>query len=62
MLTDETRFSELPGWSSLAHVNAMFAIEEIFGVAFIGDEFGTLETVGLLKESLRSKGVTLADS
>jgi acyl carrier protein len=55
-LTDETRFVELPGWDSLVHVNAMFSLEEEFGVTFVGDEFGELHTVGLLKESLRSKG------
>jgi acyl carrier protein len=58
-LTDETRFTDLPGWDSLAHVNAMFSIEELFGVTFPGDEFGELETVALLKESLRRKGVTV---
>jgi acyl carrier protein len=58
-LTDETRFTDLPRWDSLAHVNAMFSIEELFGVTFTGDEFGELETVALLKESLRRKGVTV---
>ena len=60
-LTDETRFTDLPGWDSLAHVNAMFSIEELFGVTFVGDEFRTLETVALLKESLKRKGVSVEE-
>ena len=55
-LTEDTRFADLPGWDSLAHVNTMFTLEEAYGVTFVGDEFGQLHTVRLLKDSLRRKG------
>jgi len=54
-LRDDTHFTDLPGWDSLAHVNTMFSLEEEFGVTFTGDEFGRLHTVGLLKETLQRK-------
>jgi acyl carrier protein len=55
-LTDDTRAAELPGWDSLAHINAMFAVENEFGVEFPGDEFARLETIGDLKAALAEKG------
>jgi acyl carrier protein len=57
-LADETRAADLPGWDSLAHINAMFALENEFGVEFPGDEFGRLETIGDLKAALAAKGAT----
>jgi acyl carrier protein len=56
-LQDDMSGADLPGWDSLAHVNAMFGLEEEFGVRFVGDEFARLESVGAVKEALRRKGV-----
>jgi acyl carrier protein len=55
-LADETRAADLPGWDSLAHINAMFALENEFGVEFPGDEFARIETIGELKAALAAKG------
>jgi acyl carrier protein len=55
-VTDETRAADLPGWDSLAHINAMFALENEFGVEFPGDEFARIETIGDLKAALAAKG------
>jgi acyl carrier protein len=56
-LQDEMSGADLPGWDSLAHVNAMFGLEEEFGVQFVGDEFARLDSVGAVKDALRRKGV-----
>jgi acyl carrier protein len=57
VLTDETTAAELPGWDSLAHINALFAIEETFGVQFLTGEFARLESIGDVKRALVQKGV-----
>jgi acyl carrier protein len=51
-----TRAADLPGWDSLAHINAMFAIEQSFGVEFVGDEFARIATIGELEVVLAGKG------
>jgi acyl carrier protein len=51
-----TRAVDLPGWDSLAHINAMFAIEQEFGVQFPGDEFARVTTIGELEDLLVAKG------
>jgi len=56
-LTDETTAAGLPGWDSLAHINALFAIEEAFGIFFLTGEFGRLESIAELKRALAAKGV-----
>lgn len=50
-----TRAADLPGWDSLAHINAMFAIEQAFGVEFVGDEFARIATIGELETVLGDK-------
>jgi acyl carrier protein len=55
-LEEGTRAVDLPGWDSLAHINAMFAIEQDFGVQFPGDEFARIGTIGELEQLLVRKG------
>jgi acyl carrier protein len=50
-----TRAADLPGWDSLAHINTMFAIEQAFGVEFVGDEFARIATIGELEAVLGDK-------
>lgn len=57
-LEADTRAADLPGWDSLAHINAMFGIENSFGVQFVGDEFARVQTIGELEELLAQKGAT----
>ncbi len=54
-LRDEMSGSDIPGWDSFAHINAMFSIEQEFGVQFVGDEFARLDSIGELKEVLARK-------
>lgn len=55
-LEAETRAADLPGWDSLAHINAMFGVEQAFGVQFLGDEFAKVQTIGELEALLAQKG------
>jgi acyl carrier protein len=55
----ETRAVDLPGWDSLAHINAMFGVEQEFGVQFVGDEFARVATIGELEELLARKGAAV---
>jgi acyl carrier protein len=55
-LDADTRAADLPGWDSLAHINAMFGVEQAFGVQFLGDEFARVQTIGELETLLASKG------
>jgi acyl carrier protein len=57
-LAAETRAADLPGWDSLAHINAMFAIEHEFAVQFLGDEFARVATIGELEELIAQKGAS----
>jgi len=58
-LGTETHAADLPGWDSLAHINAMFGIEQEFGVQFVGDEFARVATIGELEELLAKKGASV---
>lgn len=55
-LAADTRAADLPGWDSLAHINAMFGVEQEFGVQFLGDEFARVATIGELEQLLAQKG------
>lgn len=55
VLDADTRAADLPGWDSLAHINAMFGVEQAFGVQFVGDEFARVQTIGELESLLVTK-------
>lgn len=55
-LDTDTRAADLPGWDSLMHINAMFGVEQAFGVQFLGDEFARVQTIGELEQLLVAKG------
>ena len=57
LLTDDTVFTDLPGWDSLAHINTLFAVEERFNAQFSTREFSRLMTVRDVEEALERKGV-----
>lgn len=57
-LDTDTRAADLPGWDSLAHINAMFGVEQAFGVQFLGDEFARVQTIGELEQLLSAKGAS----
>jgi acyl carrier protein len=58
-LRDETTARDIPEWDSLGHVNLMFAIEERFGMQFVGSQLADFANVGELERYLaeRTDGV-----
>lgn len=55
-LTDEMTARDIPAWDSVAHINLMFSIEQVFGVHFSGNELAEFNNIGELKAFLMSKG------
>lgn len=54
---DETPVGRLPNWDSLAHVNALFALEEEFGVVLDPEDFEPATSIGDLERLLeRARG------
>ena len=56
VLSDETTAADVPGWDSIEHINLMFALEEEFGMQFVGNELAELENVAALKQVLAQRG------
>ena len=55
VLHDEMTSADVPGWDSFEHINLMFALEEEFGVQFVGNELAELENIGALKGVLEER-------
>lgn len=51
-LRDDMTSADVPGWDSVAHVNLMFSIEQVFGVQFKGNELAEFANIGELKAYL----------
>ena len=58
-LDNAVRQSDVPNWSSLAHINLVTALEETYGVSFTTDEIQTLTSVGAARQLLRGKGAAV---
>jgi acyl carrier protein len=56
-LSENTSRANTQGWSSLAHINLITAIEEVYGVLFTTREIQSLNTFGDLCRLLREKEV-----
>jgi acyl carrier protein len=56
VLADEMTAKDIPAWDSIAHINLMFSIEQVFDVRFKGNELAEFKNIGELKAFLRSKG------
>ena len=54
-IDDAVTAADIEDWDSLAHVTLMFAIEQEFGIQFVGDEFATLDSVGALRRQVEMK-------
>lgn len=54
-LRDDMTAADVPGWDSVAHINLMFSIEEVFGVQFAGNQLAEFKNVGELKQFLATK-------
>lgn len=47
-----TRFEELPGWDSVAHLSLLLAVERHFNIAFTSAQMIQMKTVGELMDVL----------
>lgn len=56
---DDTKFTDLEDWDSLAHMFFITKIEENYSVNFNGEEIANLKTISDLKKLLTSKGIEL---
>lgn len=52
---DDLTASDVDGWTSLTHINLIYAIEDEFRIEFTQDEMSGLRTLGELKEIALSK-------
>jgi len=55
---DNTTPADVAGWDSLAHMRLILGIEREFKVKFTTRELAMLNSVGSVKDVLRSKGVS----
>ncbi len=58
-LTDQVSRSNLSNWSSLAHINLISALEEVYDVRFSTAEINDLKTLGEVRQLLRRKGAAV---
>ena len=58
-LTDQSGRSVLPAWDSLAHVNLVMAMEEVYQVSFSTAEIPAIRSLGDARRYLRQKGATV---
>ncbi len=56
-LREESSQASLLNWDSLAHINIITGLEEVYGVRFSTMEIQALKAVGDARRLLREKGV-----
>jgi acyl carrier protein len=49
------RIEDMDGWDSLSHVRLIFTIEKSFKIKFLTSEMGSVETVGDLVATIKSR-------
>jgi acyl carrier protein len=54
-LTDETTFSDVPGWDSLAHVNLITALEAEFATKFNVRDVMKMTSVGAIRRTVAAR-------
>lgn len=54
-LSEHTSRTNTQSWSSLAHINLITAVEEVYGVSFTTQEIQSLNTFGELRRLLHEK-------
>ena len=58
-LTDESSPDNIPSWDSLSAVRLVTAIEETFNVELSTTEILRMRNIGMARDVLRRKGVTV---
>jgi len=57
-ITDEFSPATSPLWDSLQSMNLVLALEDSYGVKFSTKEIASMQSVGVVRQVLRSKGVS----
>ena len=55
VLTRETTAADVPGWDSLAHIQFLMQVENLFGIRFKASEVSSFANVGQLADRIRSR-------
>jgi len=58
-LTDRSSQASLRSWDSLAHINIISALEEVYGVCFSTDEIQNMKSLGDARKLLSAKRVAI---
>ena len=54
---DDLKLMDLEGWDSMAHMNFVLKLEEVYGIELTGDEIVDMQTVGDIKAVLEKRNV-----
>lgn len=54
---DDLRLMDLEGWDSMAHMNFVLKLEEVYGIELTGDEIVDMQTIGDIKAVLEKRNV-----
>lgn len=52
-----TTASDVPGWTSVAHLSLILELERAFNVQFANEEIASLASVAAIEDALARKGV-----
>ena len=58
-VVDQLAMSEVETWDSLQHMNLIASLEQEFGVEFTFEEIVSMQSVAVIKNVLRGKGVAV---
>jgi acyl carrier protein len=59
-ISDDFSPATSPEWDSLQSMNLVIALEDAFAVKFSTREIASMQSVGLVKQALRSRGIDAA--
>lgn len=58
-VTNSLEFRDIAAWDSLTHMQLIVQLEDTFQVQFSGDEIADMHSVGSVRSTLLSHGVSL---
>ena len=61
-ITPDTSPRNTAAWDSVAHINLVLELEDVFGVRFASEEIPTLDSVGKLQAAIGRSGTATSAS
>ena len=58
-IVDPLAMPEVDAWDSLQHMNLIASLEQEFGIEFTFEEIVSMQSVAVIKQVLRGKGVAV---